>query len=520
MFRTLFAVVLVLAAATAGRTDTVILTSGLCVEGIATQKGDKIEVRVPEGTLTFRRDVVRQIKTGAGPLNEYDRRLAALGPKDAAGHYQLALYCETHRLDGLAKTQLEQTVKLDPAHAGAHRKLGHTLVGKEWLCEFDYQQSRGNVRMDGVWLTHDLATARTELRRVDSEARAAAVEAYLRRMAAQEDEERPAAGMVRTCDAVASAKTAGPWLADALWPAGSHVKVAFGDGTPALWMTVQAIASEWSQHANLDFDFAPATGDASHDDIRVTFAQEGSWSRIGRQSLEAARAGQPSMCLNPITHGATPTAWRRTVLHEFGHALGMLHEHQNPNRTFHFNEQATRALMAKQGMSAEQIDTNLFATYGSAGAGGKQFDPASIMLYALPPEATVEGVKMTWNTELSSTDKQVAAALYPGRGNAGALADAVAADRAGVPPDDNRDIGHLTAALAALERDHHQLYDAPAADAAAGREVADRAAREDGHNATLLQYRAVLERKCQKPGRADRTAKLRALAVRFNAIAR
>ena len=34
---------------------------------------------------------------------------------------------------------------------------------------------------------------------------------------------------------------------------------------------------------------------------------------------------------------------RRVVLHEFGHALGLIHEHQNPEGGIEWNEPAVKA---------------------------------------------------------------------------------------------------------------------------------------------------------------------------------
>ncbi len=50
-----------------------------------------------------------------------------------------------------------------------------------------------------------------------------------------------------------------------------------------------------------------------------------SWSKVGSSALSADK-NEPTMVLN--LHGMTKAEQRSMVLHEFGHALGLDHEHQ------------------------------------------------------------------------------------------------------------------------------------------------------------------------------------------------
>jgi hypothetical protein len=396
--------------------DIITLDGGMTVDGIVTERGDKVEVRIGEGTLFYRKDVVRSIKRTASALGEFEQRRAALKPGDAEGHYQLGLWCETRKLMVPARAMFDRAVAIAPKHAGANERLGNTLVGGEWFKEFDYQESRGNVRVRGGWLPREVARARDELVRMDNEARAGAIEAYYLRL---QREAQASSAQASGCGADLSPSSAGPWIADTLWPTGSKLRIVFQDGTPERIEQVKTIASEWTRHANLDFDFAPLSEDASQDDIRITFAGVGAHSQLGRNSIAYARRKEPSMTLNPVSHATSPEAWRRTILHEFGHALGFLHEHQNPNRNFQWNEEAVQKHFAQFGMSKQEIEDNVLKSpvQGQATApGGKQFDPDSIMMYALPKETNSAGVATRWNTQLSPVDRETAAALYPGRG--------------------------------------------------------------------------------------------------------
>ncbi len=127
---------------------------------------------------------------------------------------------------------------------------------------------------------------------------------------------------------------------NAKWPVGHTITVAFNGGDPEIRKLVADTVPEWSKYGNIKFDFIdPATGkyrewspsDTKYNaEIRIGFAKDGYWSVIGQQSISAARPNEKSMNLDP-------TGWREigpyftgTILHEFGHALGFLHEHQHP----------------------------------------------------------------------------------------------------------------------------------------------------------------------------------------------
>jgi hypothetical protein len=461
------------------RADIVVLHSGLKLEGIVTKKGDKIEVRVPEGLFVYRSDIVKEIQKGQSSLHDYDVMKASVRPDDVAGWFKLGLFCEQKKLPGLAKQAFERVVTLSPKHTAAHEKLGHILVGEEWFNEWTYQERMGNVRVEGEWLARDVAAAREELRQMNWEIRAVAVNAYLARLLA---DQRAAGGQKgpSTCSSSVQANSPGPWLAETLWPTGSRLRIVFADGTPEQKDAVRSYAPEWTKTANLDFQFDEARADTSQDDIRVSFAGPGASSMMGRQSMGAARAGQPSILLDQRTHGRTPEIWRRTILHEFGHAIGLLHEHQNPNRKFKWNEEYVRKYFGNQGFSKEMTEANVLSNphdaSGAGGTGGKEFDPRSIMMYAIPKESNSDGVEVGLNTELSQLDREVAAALYPGRGAPSSSSIALQQ-----PQSDNRDLRRIATAIRSLRREVRVLMaDPPVLPSPKERLAADIALRAKG----------------------------------------
>ena len=106
-----------------------------------------------------------------------------------------------------------------------------------------------------------------------------------------------------------------------------------------------------------------------------------------------------------------------TVAHEFGHAIGLAHEHQNPAGGIQWNEQVVVREMAKSPNFWDEATTrhNILKKYSLDQINGTAFDPESIMLYFFPAEWTLNGVATQANEVLSETDKMFisGAKMYP-----------------------------------------------------------------------------------------------------------
>ena len=187
-----------------------------------------------------------------------------------------------------------------------------------------------------------------------------------------------------------------------LWPNGSTLHVRFMGGTPQQQNTVRQFAPQWSQFANLTLDF----DDASDAQIRIAFEDDGSWSYIGKDCLGIPRN------THTMNFGWLDEA---VVLHEFGHALGLIHEHQNPLGGIHWNKEAVyRDLGGSPNFwDRATVDRNMFETYDVNQINGTQLDPKSIMLYRVPRAWTTDGFESQFNGVLSPTDKAHAGRVYP-----------------------------------------------------------------------------------------------------------
>jgi len=190
------------------------------------------------------------------------------------------------------------------------------------------------------------------------------------------------------------------------WATGRKLRVKLLGGDAAARDEVLTACAQWSLYANIDFALV-GSDDA---EIRVAFQPgSGSWSYVGTDCL-AVPKGQPTMNLG------WPNDLART-LHEFGHALGLIHEHQNPLASIPWNFPAVIAFYGgpPNNWPIDVITSQVLAPERRALTNGG-YDRDSIMEYAIPPELVTDpAYAVGWNQRLSDKDKQFIAGIYPGR---------------------------------------------------------------------------------------------------------
>ncbi len=199
------------------------------------------------------------------------------------------------------------------------------------------------------------------------------------------------------------------------WPPESVVRCRFLDGSPKMRSKVKAIALQWQKHAAVKLKFV-AAGAA---EIRISFyADAGSWSAVGRDALNTLYfpPHQPTMNYGWLRDDSDPAEYQRVVLHEFGHALGCVHEHQTPTFTRKWNRNAV--LKYFQGppnyWSPADIESNVLAKYSPNGVAATQYDPKSIMLYDFDAALFADGLGPTnTNNTPSKLDVQMIGRMYP-----------------------------------------------------------------------------------------------------------
>jgi hypothetical protein len=141
--------------------------------------------------------------------------------------------------------------------------------------------------------------------------------------------------------------------------------------------------------------------------ITINFdSNNGSWSALGSKSMER----RPSMNFAWFDVG--------TVLHEFGHAFGLLHEHQSPYKIPFFtgidwNKPELYAWAKRtQGWDEAKVNEQIINPLSIFEVRGTWYDSESIMLYFFPGILTKDKKGTRQNRRLSKIDVTYIYSLY------------------------------------------------------------------------------------------------------------
>ncbi len=202
----------------------------------------------------------------------------------------------------------------------------------------------------------------------------------------------------------------------AFWGRGALLTVGFMEGEAALRRRVAEIARLWVTEtgADLGFEFwIEPERDAREANIRIAFQSgKGSWSVLGRFALQT-NPNESTMNLGWMSLGLEEMKAKAVVLHEFGHAIGLIHEHLNPTQVINWNVMNVVAdLRQSQGWDDATIHANMFAYYDPTTVFATDVDPHSIMMYPIPQRWTSNGYSTGFNSALTDSDKALIRAAY------------------------------------------------------------------------------------------------------------
>ena len=171
-----------------------------------------------------------------------------------------------------------------------------------------------------------------------------------------------------------------------LWLPGSVLRVRFTEKNPRFERAVRRYLPLWSVYGNIAFEFS----DDKDADVRVAFGEgQGNWSYIGTDCM-AIPLDQPTINFGFVDPPEI------NVLHEFGHVMGLRHEHNHP-KGIKWNKQSVYKSMAgpPNHWDKPTVDANMFTTWpATTFPVQKPFDPHSINVLSDAEGVDVVGYRL------------------------------------------------------------------------------------------------------------------------------
>jgi serralysin len=214
----------------------------------------------------------------------------------------------------------------------------------------------------------------------------------------------------QTCTEIGPSSLSAASIRNRVWPNGTSLRVKFIGGSDFVRAKVRYYSQTWSNYANIRFVFV----ESSPSDIRISFDfDNSSWSYIGT-GAKSVSDSKPTMHFGWFDNNTSENTFRRTVLHEFGHALGLIHEHQSPSSGINWNKQAVYEYYKEHfEWNKKVVDENIFDKYKARQTRYSTYDPQSIMHYPIRKDFTTDGTSVGWNDHLSKSDLEFIKMLYP-----------------------------------------------------------------------------------------------------------
>ncbi|MBC7390108.1 MAG: matrixin family metalloprotease, partial [Opitutaceae bacterium] len=199
------------------------------------------------------------------------------------------------------------------------------------------------------------------------------------------------------------------------WQPGQTIRIKFLNGDVVLQERVKNTVKTWLSYANLKFAYVTAT---EQSDIRIAFkyqGDQGSWSYFGTDCQRIPDQNEATMNFGWFDANTSDAEIQRTALHEFGHALGLIHEQSSPAQNINWNKEVVYNYYtgAPNYWTRADVDNNVFFKFSASQTNYTAFDKLSIMMYAVPASFTTDGFSAGNNYALSETDKFFIGQRYP-----------------------------------------------------------------------------------------------------------
>lgn len=198
------------------------------------------------------------------------------------------------------------------------------------------------------------------------------------------------------------------------WTNGQTLRIAITRYDEAMFQTVVAAIKQWAPHVNLNFEFIELDdNDELYDgDIRILLSHlnDGADSSVIGTDAQNILPHLPTMVLGTDYQSPFFTV---AVMHEFGHALGVEHEHQHPDAPLDWNLPALYREFKKHGWTEEEIYRNVLKKLDYRQIRQTPYDPKSIMHYAFPASVMWDKIEVPQNNQLSEQDIKFISSVYP-----------------------------------------------------------------------------------------------------------
>lgn len=162
---------------------------------------------------------------------------------------------------------------------------------------------------------------------------------------------------------------------------------------------------KWAALTNLNIVFV----DNITATIRIKTNTRDNLSAVGTDCL-LAPPGEPTTYI-AIKPG--DELFEASLLHEFGHVLGLQHEHLHPDANIPWNKPKVRAYYAALGWSREEIDRNFFDPIDEQRPVLTDYDKTSIMHYPISKDFSDGTFEIGVNKMLSEDDMFMVKRVYP-----------------------------------------------------------------------------------------------------------
>ena len=194
------------------------------------------------------------------------------------------------------------------------------------------------------------------------------------------------------------------------WESSQVITIGFKNSNLQVRQRIIEVAETWTEHANVIFEWLE---DWKKCMVRIGFDKNaGSWSYVGQQCVQIQN-NKTTMNFGWLSPSTLDRELVPVVLHEFGHMLGLIHEHQAPENGIKWNKPAVYKAYEAFGWSKLMVDQQVFAQVEQQLVDQTDFDPHSIMCYPIPPEFTTDGFSVGWKQVLSDRDMAFITETYP-----------------------------------------------------------------------------------------------------------